>query len=172
MRTMNRSNRSHKVGVTVFVAIMAWLAPAVALKATPPTPKTTPQAIEGSVICQCGCNMTVSGCNHEGCGSKAEMEAMAEKEAASGKDSAAILQDFVLKYGTKVLATPPPNGFNLTVWILPICGGIIGLSLIVVLLRRWRKVQQSAADISEPLPIDPETMAEIEEEMKKVTSDK
>jgi cytochrome c-type biogenesis protein CcmH len=135
--------------------------------------KTTPEAIAGSVTCQCGgCNMTLSACNHEGCGSKAEMEAMAEKEAASGKDSAAILQDFVLKYGTKVLATPPPNGFNLTVWILPICGGIIGLSLIVVLLRRWRRVQQSATESSEPVPIDPEMMAEIEEEMKKVTSDK
>jgi cytochrome c-type biogenesis protein CcmH/NrfF len=141
------------------------------IRANPPAPKTTPQSIEGSVICQCGCNMTVAGCNHEGCGSKAEMEAMAEKEAASGKDSAAILQDFVLKYGTKVLATPPPNGFNLTVWILPICGGIIGLGLIVVLLRRWRRVQQSVAEVTEPVPIDPETMAEIEEEMKKVVSD-
>lgn len=151
------------------LAVTLTLGAATAICASPPTPKTTPQAIEGSVTCQCGCNMTVSGCNHEGCGSKAEMEAMAEKEAASGKDSAAILQDFVLKYGTKVLATPPPTGFNLTVWILPICGGVIGLSLIVVLLRRWRKAQQAAADISEPIPIDPETMAEIEEEMKKVS---
>jgi cytochrome c-type biogenesis protein CcmH len=141
------------------------------IRANPPAPKATPQAIEGSVTCQCGCNMTVAGCNHEGCGSKAEMEAMAEKEAASGKDSAAILQDFVLKYGTKVLATPPPSGFNLTVWILPICGGIIGLSLIVVLLRRWRRVQQSAAEVSETVSVDPEIMAEIEEEMKKVVSD-
>ena len=124
-----------------------------AIGANPPAPKTTPEAIEGSVICQCGCNMTVGGCNHEGCGSKAEMEAMAEKEAASGNDSATILQDFVLKYGTKVLATPPPNGFNLTVWILPIFGGIIGLSLIVVLLRRWRIAPMRATAITSVLSL-------------------
>ncbi|HXJ97019.1 MAG TPA: cytochrome c-type biogenesis protein CcmH [Terriglobia bacterium] len=153
------------------VAVALTLGSGAAIDGNPPAPKTTPQAIEGSVICQCGCNMTVSGCNHEGCGPKAEMEAMAEKEVASGKDTAAILQDFVLKYGTKVLATPPPSGFNLTVWILPICGGIIGLSLIVVLLRRWRRAQQSAAEATEPVPVDPDVMAEIEEEMKKVVSD-
>lgn len=158
--------------VAAALAVGLILGNRAAIGANPPAPKTTAQAIEGSVTCQCGCNMTVSGCNHEGCGSKAEMEAMAEKEVASGKDSAAILQDFVLKYGTKVLATPPPSGFNLTVWILPICGGIIGLSLIVVLLRRWRRVQQSAAEVAEPVPVDPEVMAEIEEEMRRVTSDK
>jgi cytochrome c-type biogenesis protein CcmH len=159
-----------KISIVISGAIL-WLAASVAVWANPPAPKTTAKEIEGSVICECGCNMTVSGCNHEGCSSKAEMEAMAEKEVASGKDNAAILQDFVLKYGTKILATPPPNGFNLTVWILPICGGIIGLSLIVVLLRRWRRVQQSAAEVGEPVPVDPEVMAEIEEEMKKVVSD-
>ena len=161
-----------RLSIAISGAIL-WLTAGALVWANPPAPKTTPQAIEGSVTCQCGCNMTVSGCNHEGCGSKAEMEDMAEKEAASGKDSAAILQDFVLRYGTKVLATPPPNGFNLTVWILPICGGIIGLSLVFALLRRWRGAQQSAAEISEPpLTVDPEVLAEIEEEMRRVTSDK
>ena len=132
-----------------------------------PAPKTTAKAIEDSIICQCGCNQTVSACNHEGCASKAEMEAMAEKEVASGKDSAAILQDFVLKYGTKVLATPPPTGFNLTVWILPILGGMIGLTLVVLLVRRWRRAPAMEVP-AEPSPIDPEIMAEVEEEMKRL----
>jgi cytochrome c-type biogenesis protein CcmH/NrfF len=161
-----------KAMVLVF-AVGLWLGTVSAMDANPSAPTTTPQAIENSVTCQCGgCNMTLSACNHEGCGSKAEMEAMAEKEAASGKNSAAILQDFVLRYGTKVLATPPPSGFNLAVWILPIGGGIIGLSLVLALLRRWRKVQQSAAEVAEPVSVDPEVMAEIEEEMRRVTSDK
>jgi cytochrome c-type biogenesis protein CcmH/NrfF len=142
-----------------------WLAEAVALAANPAT-KTTAAEIEGGTICQCSCQQTVSGCNHEGCGSKAEMQAMAEKEAASGKDSAGILQDFVLKYGTKVLATPAPNGFNLTVWILPILGGIIGLSVVVMMIRRWRHVP--ATPEAPPAAVDPEAMAEVEEEMKRL----
>ena len=165
-----RARRMFRLGGAILTAAL-WAAAGATVWAGSPAPRTSAQAIEGSVTCQCGCNMTVAGCNHEGCGSKAEMEAMAEKEVASGKDSAAILQDFVLKYGTKVLATPPPSGFNLTVWILPICGGIVGLSLVFALLRRWRRVQKSAGGVSDTVTIDPEIMAEIEEEMRKVASD-
>lgn len=89
---------------------------------------------------------------------------MAEKEVASGKDSAAILQDFVLRYGTQVLATPPPNGFNLMVWILPIVGGMIGLTLVVLVVRRWRRVPVETP--TEASPVDPHILAEVEEEMK------
>src|SRR5215831_17032758 len=96
-RVMNAS-RSSKLMIVV-PGLVVCIAAGTAIRADTPTPKTTPEAIAGSVTCQCGgCNMTLSACNHEGCGSKAEMEAMAEKEAASGKDSTAILQDFVLRY--------------------------------------------------------------------------
>lgn len=152
----------------VIVLTTAWLTGGVAISANP-TPKTTAQQIEGGLTCQCGCQQTVSGCNHEGCGSKAEMQAMAEKEVGSGKDGATILQDFVLKYGTQVLATPAPNGFNLMVWILPILGGIVGLSAVVMLVRRWRHVPgASAAAAGVSAPIEPEAMAEMEEEMKRL----
>jgi cytochrome c-type biogenesis protein CcmH/NrfF len=143
------------VGACLALAISAGAAPA---------PKTTAAAIEGGLTCQCGCQQTVLACNHEGCGSKAEMQALSEKEVATGKDSAAILQDFVLRYGTQVLATPPPSGFNLMVWILPITGGVVGLSLVVVLVRRWRRTATPPSP--DRAAIDPEIMAEVEEEMK------
>jgi cytochrome c-type biogenesis protein CcmH len=97
------------------------------------------------------------------------MQAMAEKEVASGKDGPTILQDFVLKYGTQVLSTPPPSGFNLMVWILPILGGIVGLSAVLMAVRRWRHV--SVVHNAAPTfcaPIEPEAMAEMEEEMKRL----
>lgn len=155
-------------GVLLAAAV---LAAAGAVRADPGAagPKTTAQAIEGGVVCQCGCNMTVSGCNHEGCASKAEMEALAEKEVASGKGATTILQDFVLRYGVKVLATPPPNGFNLTVWILPALGVIIGLALVVLVVRRWRRPLAGAAP-AETAAVDREILAEVEEEMRRVTS--
>jgi cytochrome c-type biogenesis protein CcmH/NrfF len=147
------------------VLAATWLVTGASAHAAAPASKTTATAIEGNLTCQCGCQQTVSGCNHEGCGSKAEMQAMAEKEVASGKDSAAILQDFVLHYGTQVLATPPPNGFNLMVWILPIVGGITGLTLVVLLVRRWRQAPAATVPV-EPGAVDPQILAEVEEEMK------
>ena len=158
-----------KTHSTARVAVVLWAATfliAASAVRTNGQAKTTAESIESGTICQCGCNQTVSGCNHEGCGSKAEMQAMAEKEVASGKDGPAILQDFVLRYGTKVLATPPASGFNLAVWILPICGGFIGLALVILLVRRWRHAPAAAP--STPGAIDPETMAEVEEEMKRL----
>ena len=156
-----------KLGIAVLFG-WSWLTPTPNLRANAGS-KATPQEIEAGLTCLCGCQQTVSGCNHLGCGSKAEMQAMAEKEVASGKDSAAILQDFVLKYGTKVLATPAPTGFNLTVWILPILGGIIGLSAVVMVVRRWRQAPAAAhAPQESAASIDPEAMAEVEEEMKRL----
>jgi len=156
-----RTSRNSRL---VFSTLLgAWLVIGATAAAAPPG-QTTATAIEGGLTCQCGCQQTVSACNHEGCGSKAEMQAMAEKEAATGKDNAAILQDFVLRYGTQVLATPPPSGFNLMVWILPIALGITGLTLVVVLVRRWRR--RPSAVPAGPGAVDPQIQAEVEEEMK------
>jgi len=157
---------------TEFVALLmtvAWLGTGLAVGGDSSPAKTTPQAIEGAVICQCPCNMTVSACNHEGCASKAEMQALAEKEVASGKGATTILQDFVLRYGVKVLATPPPNGFNLTVWILPALGAIVGLALAVLVVRRWRRPLAGATP-AETAAVDREILAEVEEEMRRVMS--
>lgn len=160
-------NGSRSARLATVMLVATCLVAGVAIRSEGQTAaKTTAESIENGTVCQCGCNQTVSGCNHEGCGSKAEMQDMAEKEVASGKDSAAILQDFVLRYGTKVLATPPPSGFNLAVWILPIVGGFIGLALVVMLVRRWRQVPAGAPP--GPAPVDPEIMVEVEEEMKRL----
>jgi cytochrome c-type biogenesis protein CcmH len=132
--------------------------------ATQPTVKSLGDAL----ICQCGCNQTVNECNHLECPSQAEMRAMAAKEIAAGKDETTILQDFVLRYGVKVLASPPTQGFNIAVWILPGIGLLTGLGLVVFIVRRWRMPSPETAPPS--APVDPKVLAAIEEEMKKVAS--
>ncbi|HKS95079.1 MAG TPA: cytochrome c-type biogenesis protein CcmH [Terriglobia bacterium] len=129
------------------------------------TTKPTVQSIGAGVVCQCGCNFPVATCNHEVCSSRDEMKAMAAKEIAAGKDETAILQDFVLRYGVKVLATPPASGFNLSVWILPGVGLIAGLAVVLVLVRRWRTPPAPPAGPPESR-VDPATLAAVEEEMK------
>src|SRR5207244_3262104 len=88
-------------------------------------PKPTVKSIGAGVICQCGCNFPVSTCNHEQCSSRDEMKALAEKEIAACKNETTILQDFVLRYGVKVLATPPASGFNRWVWIMTFESGLL-----------------------------------------------
>ena len=127
-----------------------------------------PKAVGDGLLCQCGCNIQVSQhCQHAGCSFHTDMRALIVKEIAAGKDELAIRQDFVHLYGIQVLATPPAHGFYLTVWILPALCVPLGLALVIVVVRRWRKPR---AEIAGPRsePIDPRAMAAMEEEMKRV----
>jgi hypothetical protein len=132
--------------------------------------KASLKSIADGVTCQSGgCNFTVSTCNHEQCSSRDEMRAMAQKEIEAGKDETTILQDFVLRYGVKVLSTPPPGGLNSTVWVLPGLGLLVGLAAAILLVRRWRKMpagtsQRDSQDLSR---IDPRVLAAVEEERRK-----
>ena len=166
---MLRINKSVILSLTHFrlgraFAILTVLMLAVAIawaSGARPTVKT----LGDGLICQCGgCNFPVSTCNHEQCSSRDEMKAMAAKEIASGKDETTILQDFVLRYGVKVLSTPPASGFNLSVWVLPGVGLVVGLGVVISLARRWRK--PSPPPVPADAQVDPATRAAIEEEMK------
>jgi cytochrome c-type biogenesis protein CcmH/NrfF len=130
--------------------------------------KPTVKSIGDGLICQCGCTQTVTECNHLECSTRSEMNAVADKEIKAGKDETAILQDFVKQYGVQVLASPPASGFNLTVWIFPGLGSIIGLAVVVFFVRRWRMPSHDAEVVPEE-PIDPKIAAAVEEEMRKVT---
>ena len=149
--------------------ISAFLVAAVATaNARGATSRPTVKSIADGLICQCGgCNFPVGTCNHEQCSSRDDMKAMAQKEIEAGKDEAAIFQDFVLRYGVKVLATPPASGFNLSVWILPAVGAVLGLAAVIVLARRWRR-GRGGPDLppGASAQSDPAILAAIEDEMK------
>lgn len=130
--------------------------------------KPTVKSIGDQVICQCGCTQTVTECNHFECSTRAEMNAVADREIKAGKDETTILQDFVKQYGVQVLASPPASGFNLTVWVLPGVGLFISLGVVVLVVRRWRMPAPALAMVPEE-PIDPKIAAAVEEEMKRVT---
>jgi cytochrome c-type biogenesis protein CcmH/NrfF len=104
-------------------------------------------------------------CPHIDCAEKTEMKAFIQKEIGEGKDETAILQDLSLRYGVQVLSTPPAHGFNLAVWILPSVGLLVGLGVVVVIVRRWKRKPPTV-----PAPAaahqDPKVLAAVEAEMK------
>ena len=148
---------------TLLFAVMLVAAAARADDARP-----TVVSVSERVMCICGCVATLNHCPHpeSECSMRAEMTRLIKAQIAEGKTEPAILQDFVERYGVKVLAAPPGNGFNLAAWVLPGLGLIVGLACVMVIVRRWR--QPSAAPVSAPsAPTDPKLLAAVEEEMKR-----
>ncbi len=127
--------------------------------------KPTVESIGNEVQCTCGCVAPVNQCPMLNCSEKAEIRAFISKEISEGKEEKTILQDLSLRYGLQVLSAPPAKGFNLAVWILPGLGLLVGLSLVVVIVRRWnsKPADESPAP---PATYDPKVLAAMEEEMK------
>jgi cytochrome c-type biogenesis protein CcmH/NrfF len=126
----------------------------------------TLKSVGDGLICQCGCGQTVTGCNHYVCSSRTEMQASIQKEIDAGKGETTILQDFVLRYGVKVLSTPPATGFNRLVWILPGVGLVAGLIILILMARRWRRAPPEVRTAL-PSSADPSLLAAVEEEMRR-----
>jgi hypothetical protein len=123
------------------------------------------KVIGDKVVCLCGCVAILNHCPHQDCSTHDEVEAVIEKAIAEGQGEPQILQALVERYGVKILAAPPVQGFNLTAWILPGLGLIVGLGLVVAVVKRWRRPVGESVPVSAS-PADPKLLAAVEEEMK------
>jgi cytochrome c-type biogenesis protein CcmH/NrfF len=129
-------------------------------------PRPTVESVGERVMCLCGCVAILNHCPHLNCSMQAEERGTIQKAIDEGKDEPAILQVMVQQYGVKVLAAPPAQGFNLAAWILPGLGVILGLSLVVVIVRRWRRPRPAPAVADRAPDVDPKLLAAVEKEMK------
>ena len=127
--------------------------------------KPTVESIGNEVECLCGCNAPLNQCPHVDCAERTEVQGFIKQEIAAGKDEAAILRDLSSRYGMKVLSAPPFRGFNLTVWVLPGIGLLLGLGMVVIIARRWNR-KPAPVPIAAPAARDAKVLKAVEEEMK------
>jgi cytochrome c-type biogenesis protein CcmH len=149
--------------VKSLVLVLALVSVAMAAQ----TPAQIEKDIGDKVYCLCGCVTSLNTCPHPNCGVKDEMQRIIRTDLGQGKAEPAILQDLVNRYGEKVLAAPPAHGFNLTAWILPGVGLLIGLLLAIAIVRRWRRPAVRAGAPAGAPPVDENVLSAVEEEMKK-----
>ena len=79
----------------------------------------------------------------------AQMRATVRERLAEGWSEDEIRQYFVDRYGERVLAAPPREGFNLIAWVIPpiiVVGSLLALAWVVrEMLGRDRKVRAERA---------------------------
>ena len=90
------------------------------------------------MMCVCGCNQILMECNHVGCAYSSRMRNELVAAIDRGDNDDLVLQSFVQKYGTTVIAAPTTKGFNRVAWIMPYLALVVGLMGVVLIVRVWR----------------------------------
>lgn len=90
------------------------------------------------MMCVCGCNQILLECNHVGCAYSTRMRNELVAAIDRGDNDDLVLQAFVQKYGTTVIAAPTTKGFNRVAWIMPYLALVGGIAGVVVIVRAWR----------------------------------
>lgn len=176
--TTNRNSRItyHISRITclllISIALLAFVAPALAqqpIDPTPVTPVTDDQvnAIAAQLYCPVCENIPLDVCGTQACADwRAEIRAMLEQ----GKGEAEIKAYFANRYGQRVLATPEARGLNVLVWALPVIGVLVAIGVLAVTLRRLMP-GALAAQAASPAKVnyadlDPEYVDRLERELK------
>jgi len=110
--------------------------------------------------CQCGCGDSVATCSMLECGfSKPAKEKIARMQAVGMSDDQ-IVQDFVRDYGAGIYLSPP----NALGWIVPYASVGLGLAVIWLFIRKYRK----AAPLAEigALEIDDPDLAKYKDQIE------
>ena len=97
------------------------------------------------MMCVCSCNQILLECNHVGCPYSTRMRNELAAAVDSGDSDGVVLEAFIQKYGTTVLAAPTTVGWvNQAAWIMPFAALVLGILLVAFVVRAWR---------NRPLPI-------------------
>jgi cytochrome c-type biogenesis protein CcmH len=125
---------------------------------------TDPEArfnnIGHKLMCTCGCEQNLLGCDHVGCTFRGgEMDQLRDG-IANGQNDSLILQGFVQRYGSTVLGAPTMEGFDLLAWIMPFAVAAVALIGTIFLVRHWAKQQPKLAPFGVRASPEEEAMRE------------
>jgi cytochrome c-type biogenesis protein CcmH/NrfF len=105
------------------------------------------------MMCVCGCNQILLECNHVGCSYSSRMRSELVAAVDAGDSDGAVLQTFIQKYGTTVLAAPTMIGWvNRAAWVMPYAALAFGILLVAFVVRVWRN-RPLPARVGVPAPI-------------------
>ncbi len=120
------------------------------------------------LMCQCGCNQTISNCSMEHCHSSEPIREEIWERLHNGETVASIIDVFTDRYGLVIRSAPPAEGFHLTAWITPVFVFLIGLFVTWQVLRSWKRQTPSTGLAVESL--SDAQRARIEKELQDLSS--
>jgi len=142
---------------------------ALAQDSNPPTPSDDEvNAIAKQLYCPVCENIPLDVCPTQAC---AQWREQIRDELAQGWTEEQIKAYFAQQYGARVLATPPAQGLNWLVYIVPPVAFLAGVFILYKAFRSWMKPQEKGEETALPspgsAPIDDEYIARLEEQVRK-----
>lgn len=121
------------------------------------------RAAGDALMCQCGCNQTISSCSMEHCHSAEPIREEIWERLGNDESIESIVEVFEERYGLTILSAPPAAGFHLTAWVMPLIAFMVGVFVIGRVLRAWRQQTVAAEAV---MPISDADRARIEKELR------
>ncbi len=149
------------LGLAAGLAAVAILArPAAAQAPTPSDDQVN--AIAKQLYCPVCENVPLDVCPTQAC---EQWRATIRQKLSEGWSEDQIKQYFVEQYGARVLATPPAQGLNWLVYLLPPGAFLVGAYLLFRALRSWRAAP--APPTMPPVEGEDPYVARLEEELRR-----
>jgi cytochrome c-type biogenesis protein CcmH len=123
--------------LAVALAALALAAPAAASEQHP-----TLAELEGQLMCPICQGETLAQSDSP---PAQRIKAEIQQQIAAGATRSEIKRRLVDEWGTRILAAPPRQGFDLLAWLLPIVGALVGAAVLGVLAWRWSREREPAA---------------------------
>lgn len=108
---------------------------------TPVAPKTTLQEVEKELMCST-CRVPL---NQSDAPQAQQERQTIERLIAEGKTKDEIIDEMVLIYSETVLINPPEANVRTLRWLVPAIAALLGFSLVVFLVVRWRRSTRASA---------------------------
>ncbi|MBU0511455.1 MAG: cytochrome c-type biogenesis protein CcmH [Chloroflexi bacterium] len=120
-------------------------------------------AIARELYCPVCENIPLDVCGTQAC---ADWREEIRLELADGWDSEQIKQNFVDRFGDRVLAEPPRQGLNWLVYIVPPAIFIVSVFILFKGIRSWRQIETESVPPAEDKTAD-EYATRLEEELRR-----
>jgi cytochrome c-type biogenesis protein CcmH len=150
--------------VLAFAVALALLGP-VASPAAAQSAKLVNEDVAHDVAAQLRCvvcqNLSVADSPSEMAG---QMRAIIRERLAAGDSPADVQRYFVDRYGEWILLSPPPRGFNLLVWLVPLAAVVVGLVAVGAVVWRWTR-RRRAVPVA-PVAVDAAMSERIRRELE------
>ena len=127
------------------------------------------RALEGEILCTCGCRRPMNDCPMEpNCHGLDAQRAKLDKYVGDGMNRDQVLAAFASDYGTQaILSRPIDRGFNRLAWLFPYLVGVSSALVAVFIARRWSRREKTVdAPPGPTTQDDPELRTRLEHELR------